>query len=114
MILSIDHPDFAAPLFRRLFGSLSAHTTGPARTCETCHLSPVALGLGEGRLENRDGRWTFSPAWQPLQDGLPADAWTTLEAQSPGSGTYPNDRSFNHEEIDRILNNWRNAGHPDK
>ena len=114
MILSIDHPDFAAPLFRRLFGSLSAHTTGPARTCETCHLSPVALGLGEGRLENRDGRWTFSPAWQPLQDGLPADAWTTLEAQSPGSGTYPNDRSFNHEEIDRILNNRRNAGHPDK
>lgn len=106
MIMSVDHPDFSAPLFRRVFGSLSPHTTGAARTCETCHQSTVAMGLGEGRLENHAGDWAFRPTHQPLQDGLPADAWTTLEAESPGDGTYPNDRSFNREEIMRILNKW--------
>jgi hypothetical protein len=109
MIMSVHHPDFAPPLFRRLFGALSPHTTGPARNCASCHRSPVALGLGEGRLENQAGQWLFRPAHGSLQDGLPADAWTTLGAQHPGSGTYPNDRSFSGEEIRRILNNWHNA-----
>jgi len=113
MIMSIDHPDFTAPLFRRLFGALSPHTTGPARTCESCHRSPVALGLGEGRLENAAGQWSFHPAQQALQDGLPADAWTTLDAGHPGRGSYPNDRSFNAAEMRRILNDWRKAGSSD-
>ena len=113
MIMSIDHPDFAVPLFRRLFGALSPHTTGPARDCKSCHRSPVALGLGEGRLENAAGQWSFHAARQALQDGLPADAWTTLDAENPGRGTYPNDRSFNAGEMRRILNNWRKAGSSD-
>jgi hypothetical protein len=107
MIMSIDHPDFAAPLFRRLFGSLSPHTTGPARDCASCHASPVALGLGEGRLENRAGQWLFHPAHPALQDGLPADAWTSLEADHPGPGSYPKDRSFSRVELRRILNHGR-------
>jgi hypothetical protein len=113
MIMSIDHPDFTAPLFRRLFGALSPHTSGPARACDSCHRSPVALGLGEGRLENAAGQWSFHPERQALQDGLPADAWTTLDAEHPGRGTYPNDRSFNAGEMRRILNNWRKAGSSD-
>jgi len=111
MIMSVHHPDFEAPLFRRLFGSLSPHTTGPARRCASCHQSPVALGLGEGELEHRAGQWLFHPAYGTLQDGLPADAWTTLEARHPGPGTYPDDRSFNGEELRRILNSGRDM-HP--
>lgn len=109
MIMTIDHPDFTAPLFRRLFGALSPHTTGSARACESCHHSSVALGLGEGRLENDAGQWSFRSTQQALQDGLPADAWTTFEAEHPGRGTYPNDRSFNAEETGRILNGWHPA-----
>lgn len=109
MIMFIDHPDFTVPLFRRLFGALSPHTTGSARACESCHRSPVALGLGDGRLVYTAGQWSFRPTRQALRDGLPADAWTTLEAEHPGRGTYPNDRSFNAEEMSRILNNWHPA-----
>lgn len=107
MIMSVEHPEFSAPLFRRLFARLSAHTTGAARRCESCHRSSVALGLGEGDLYQQNGRWMFSPTQPPRQDGLPADAWTTLEADKPAGSTRPVDRSFNREEIRRILNNWR-------
>lgn len=114
MIMSVDHPDYSEPLFSRLFGSISAHTTGPARSCESCHVSSVALGLGEGSLNKLDGRWIFTPEFPALQDGLPADAWTTLEANTPASGTRPHERSFNREEIHRILNSWRGDIHPDR
>ena len=104
MIMTIDHPNIEVPSFQRLFGSLAPHTTGPARSCNSCHTDPVALGLGEGRLEQRTGQWHFKPAHPPLADGLPADAWTTLEATQPGSGSYPGDRSFNQQELIHILN----------
>ena len=106
MIMTVEHPDIGEPLFRRLFGALSPHTTGRARSCTSCHASPVALGPGEGALVQRGAVWTFAPTHPPLADGLPADAWTKLRAERPGSGTYPQDRSFSHGEIQRILNNW--------
>ena len=107
MILSIQHPDLDEQLFRRLFGALSPHTTGPTRPCVSCHHSPVALGLGKGRLEHRDGRWHFQATQPALADGLPADAWTTLEADQPGAGSHPGDRSFNRDERLRILDSGR-------
>jgi hypothetical protein len=72
-------------------------------------MPPVALGLGEGELEKRAGQRRFRPAHGILQDGLPADAWTTLEAGHPGHGTCPNDRSFNGEELRCLLNSGRNV-----
>ena len=104
MILSIDHPDPTVPPFQRLFGSLAPHTTGPARSCGSCHANPVALGLGEGRLVQQAGQWRFHARHPALADGLPGDAWTTLGAAQPGSGSYPGDRSFNQEELVHILN----------
>jgi len=107
MIMTVDHPDWEKPRFRRLFGSLSPHTTGRSRTCEECHLSPIALGLGEGQLEKRAGHWTFVATHTTLDDGLPADAWTRLGAETPGEGTHPGDRSFSREEILRVLTHWK-------
>jgi hypothetical protein len=103
MILSVDHPQFSEPLFRRLFAQLSPHTTGPARSCESCHRSATALGLGSGQLEKKDGLWSFTPAMKLLHDGLPADAWTDLAGSRGGDALKHGVRSFNRHEMERIL-----------
>ncbi len=103
MILSVDHPQLAEPLFRRLFAPLAPHTSGPARSCESCHRSSTALGLGSGQLEQEDGHWSFLPEVKLLHDGLPADAWTDLAGNRGGDSLVPGARSFDGHEIERIL-----------
>ena len=109
MIMTVDHPAWERTLFRRLFGALAPHTTGRSRTCQSCHRSPVAVGLGEGELYRQGAEWRFIPAQPVLGDGLPADAWTELDAETPGLGSYPGDRSFDHGELRRILNSGRES-----
>ena len=103
MIMTVDHPAWERPRFRRLFGALAPHTTGRSRSCQSCHRSPVAVGLGEGELYRQGGEWRFTPAQPALEDGLPADAWTRLGAETPGLGSHPGDRWFDDGEIRRIL-----------
>lgn len=103
MILTIEHPDWPAPRFRRRFAALSPHTIGKARPCASCHRDPLALGLGRGTLEPRDRGWTLHPTTPPGPDGLPGDAWTRLDADRPGQGTRPGERSLDRNEIRRIL-----------
>ncbi|MDP1901533.1 MAG: hypothetical protein Q8K96_13925 [Rubrivivax sp.] len=132
MILTIDRnlvpgapPD---TLFQRLFAPISAHTTQrQARSCESCHNDPVALGFGKGKLTfevngkgdakgrtdpagrtgptGRTGRWRFAPT-EPAspQDGLPADAWTGFLAERQGMvSTQAGARPFSLAEQRRIL-----------
>jgi hypothetical protein len=103
MILRVEHPSWDKPLFRRLFARVSPHTIGAARSCTSCHHSPVALGLGRGALERQGGDWRFTPARADLSDGLPADAWTSLESTTTGASTWLGERSFTAGEISRIL-----------
>ncbi|MDJ0872766.1 MAG: hypothetical protein QNJ87_13480 [Gammaproteobacteria bacterium] len=103
MILTVEHPDWGAPRFRRFFAATAPHTVGRARSCASCHRSPVALGLGRGHLSHSTTDWLFEPVRKPAPDGLPADAWTSLGAERPGEGTRPGERSFNQAEIQRIL-----------
>ncbi len=107
MIMSIEHEDWQHGRFVRRFGSLSPHTTGKARSCGSCHRSSTALGLGEGRLEKKNGIWQFQSERSPLADGIVADASTRLDADDPGLGSYPGDRSFNPSELKRILDGYR-------
>lgn len=118
MIMTIDRnlqagsaPDI---VFRRLFAPIAAHTTQRlARSCASCHNSPVALGLGQGELRfspaapgpKRLGRWQFKPARTASpQDGLPEDAWTGFLAPRSGRvSTQPGARPFNVAEQQRIL-----------
>jgi hypothetical protein len=117
MILTIDRnlqrgqpPD---TIFRRLFSPLSAHTTQrQARSCESCHNDPVALGYGKGhlRFESRGqaagtGRWHFTPARAASpHDGLPEDAWTGFLAERSGMvSTQAGARPFSVAEQQRIL-----------
>jgi hypothetical protein len=103
MIMQVEHPDWEAPLFKRLFAVMEPHTTGASRSCESCHRSSQALALGKGVLRFANGKWRFRPDKKPLQDGLPADAWTSLDGRQKGQAADGESRPFSAEEIARIL-----------
>ncbi|MGD2081916.1 MAG: hypothetical protein PVF91_03065 [Chromatiales bacterium] len=103
MILRIDHPDEAVSRFRRLFAPVTPHTTGRSRACASCHGPPQALGLGGGVLSRADEEWVLTPDARVLADGLPADAWTGLGAETRGEATREGARPLNREEILRVL-----------
>lgn len=104
MIMRVEHPDWDSPLFKRLFAVSEPHTTGTARSCESCHRSSQALALGQGVLIRNNGKWSFRPAREQLQDGLPADAWTSLDGRLKGQATDGKSRPFNAAEMQQILN----------
>ena len=103
MILTIEHPDWNTARFARLFARISPHTTGRARSCQSCHQSPVAMGLGAGKLGRSQDSWHLTRQFESLSDGRPADAWTTLHQLQPGTASQTGDRSFTTDEILRIL-----------
>ncbi|MEE4297163.1 MAG: hypothetical protein V2J20_11185 [Wenzhouxiangella sp.] len=103
MIRTIDHPDWAETQFRRYFAPLSPHTVGKARSCEDCHRSSQALGLGRGQLSHDGTQWSFEPDQEHLQDGLPADAFTDLSGHG-GQTTRHGARALTPAEIQRVLN----------
>ena len=104
MIMQVDHPNWEQPLFQRLFALSEPHTTGPSRSCDSCHRNSSALGLGLGTLSKVDGTWNFRATRENLQDGLPADAWTSMDGKLRGGTSGDNVRPFDTAEILRILN----------
>ncbi|MDJ0656597.1 MAG: hypothetical protein QNJ40_20725 [Xanthomonadales bacterium] len=102
MIMTLEHPDLAQQKFLRVFAPLSPHTSGPARGCASCHQSSVALGLGRGEIVIESDGYRFVPASRLLQDGLPADAWTSLDGLG---GDVPRDgqRPLNPREMQTVL-----------
>jgi len=103
MIMTVEHPDLEKPRFLRMFGALSPHTTGRSRSCASCHRNPFALGLGEGTLEKHGGTWRFEPSHDLLEDGLAADAWTSLDGSLRGTSAQTGQRPLSAEEIRRVL-----------
>ena len=100
MVLTFAHPDLEAPRFVRRFAALVPHTTGRARSCESCHRSAEAVGLGRGRIARTTTGLAFNPVGAPREDGLAEDAWTSLDAAPrPVRGPRP----FDAGEIRRIL-----------
>lgn len=103
MIMTLVHPDWDEEKFVRAFAPLSPHTIGTARSCESCHRSSVALGLGQGKIELRDGKIQFTPARSLAQDGLPADAWTNVDGSVGGTAARDGHRPLNAGEMTSIL-----------
>jgi hypothetical protein len=93
MVLSIDLATFEMgkggqeEIFKRLYSPVSPHTIAPeGRTCVSCHLDPLALGYGRGRLDysirNGAGYFEFTPRFENSRfDGLPEDAWIGFLAE---------------------------------
>ena len=104
MIMSVAHPELEGEKFLRVFGPLSPHTIGPARTCASCHRSSEALGLGAGTLTGENGDLVFHPARELLRDGLPADSWTNLDNSLGGGTPFPDQRPLTPAEMRSIFN----------
>lgn len=103
MIMTIKHPDRGGDQFVRRFAPISPHTIGPSRSCESCHRSSEALGLGQGALSMEEGELRFTPAMPALADGLPADAWTNVGGTRGGRAPRAGQRPFDLEEMLRIF-----------
>jgi hypothetical protein len=103
MIMTLDHPDWEEEKFVRVFAPLSPHTTGKARSCESCHRSSDALGLGRGQIQVEGDALQFTPQHKILRDGLPTDAWTDPTGQfggnTPREGLHP----LSPAEMKRVL-----------
>ena len=114
MILTITRNSGASathdPICWRLYARTFAHTIRrEARSCESCHNDPVAIGFGQGALRfeisGGTGHWLFTPENGPSSlDSLPADAWTGFQQTRVGMVSTRDDvRPFTTEEQHRIL-----------
>ncbi len=106
MVLDLDATEAGGPkISRRLYSSFDPHSTGKkARTCESCHLSAWALGLGTGTLDLTGPEPAFTPATPAAEDRrMASDAWTHLDAEHPGVGTRVGLRSLDARELRRTL-----------
>lgn len=83
----------------RLHAAIVPHRTQTsARTCESCHLDAMALGLGGGILDVTGDAVVFLPT----RAGAP-DGWTTLFPETPARTTRVGGRSLDHLEQRRVL-----------
>lgn len=94
-------------IFKRLFAPSFSHTINKkGRSCISCHLNPLALGYGSGKLELlKSRRWLFTPVYKLLkEDGLPSDAWIGfLKERYENSTTRTYTRPFTIAEQKKIL-----------
>ncbi len=104
MIMTVAHPDWEDDKFVRMFAPLSPHTTGKSRSCQSCHDSSRALGLGRGTLKTTADGMEFQPAYKLLGDGLPADAWTNIGNSLGGRAPVAGQRPLNLSEMEAIQN----------
>lgn len=111
MILSIDMNNTAKQkIFKRLYAPAFSHTIiKPQNQCKICHNNPVAMGFGRGELKllvrDKLSSWSFTPKYtQSKADNLPMDAWIGfLNITGIGKTTRTNTRSFNYNELNKIL-----------
>ncbi len=96
--------------FRRLtIAWMDPHTTSKkGRSCKNCHDDPRALGLGRGTLTATSGGWHFKPDMSMHSTALgidhPLDAFVSINGTSLVHTSRPWLRTFNKDEIYRILN----------
>lgn len=99
-------------VFRRMFSPTFSHTVSKdGLSCQDCHLSSWAVGLGLGELRRNP---EITAEELPLEfipdrtahpaDGLPRDAWTGfLETRTVDTATRVGARPFNREEQVAVL-----------
>ncbi len=93
---------------RFTMAAINPHTTqAKGRICENCHNSTKTLGLGEGTVVKKDGKWRFFPIDQGV-DTLKGrtvgfDTFVTIDGKPLQHGSRADLRPFNGEELRRIL-----------
>lgn len=93
---------------RFTMAAINPHTTqARGRGCADCHSSSKTLGLGEGTVMKKEGKWHFVPVDQGVETlqgrtvGL--DNFVTIDGKPLQKGSRKNLRPFNGRELHRIL-----------
>lgn len=109
MVLTIDFGD-GGTRFQRLYAPIASHTIRrEARSCESCHADPLALGWGRGTIAFVSSGGTWTPRFTPRfprrpEDGLPQDAWLGVFARrGPEATTRTTTRPLDPAEQRRIV-----------
>jgi len=109
MITVIDKKGEIEKSFDRFtMAAINPHTTqAKGRSCVDCHASTKTVGLGEGRLVERNGKMVFEGTEQGVVTSVgqtvPLDAYVTLEGEPLQHSSRPELRPFNGEELSAIL-----------
>ncbi|MCB1320464.1 MAG: hypothetical protein KDK34_09440 [Leptospiraceae bacterium] len=97
-------------IWRNLFAPIAPHTTGPSRSCRSCHLSSQALGFGRGEMRWESNHWVFYNRYAGTDRGpygtLAADGWIEPFRSYPTVlqfSTRPGLRPFSPREQRTIL-----------
>ena len=93
---------------RFTMAAINPHTTQrKGRTCVECHASSKTVGLGEGTIYSRDGKWFFNPVDRGVETlggrTVSLDAFVSLEGEPLQHASRPELRPFNKEELLKIL-----------
>ena len=93
---------------RFTMAAINPHTTqAKGRSCADCHNSTKTVGLGEGTVVKKDGKWKFYPVDQGVDtlEGRTVgfDTFVTIDGKQLQHGSRENLRPFNGEELKRIL-----------
>jgi len=93
---------------RFTMAAINPHTTqAKGRECADCHSSPKTLGLGEGTVRKKDGRWEFFPVDRGVDtlqgQTVGFDNFVTIDGVQLQHGSRDNLRPFNGDELHRIL-----------
>ena len=94
---------------RFTMAAINPHTIqAKGRECKDCHASPKTIGLGEGTVQKKDGKWSFTPVERGVKgpDGQQTpgfDNFVTIEGKALQYGSRANLRPFNGDELKRIL-----------
>jgi len=88
------------------------HTTQKkSRTCVDCHFNPATLGLGRGNLDMKGETILFAPFFDSNRSGMPfgypIDAFVSPEGKQFQSTSRQKARSFNRDELHRIVGAYR-------
>jgi len=93
---------------RFTMAAINPHTIqAGGRDCADCHSSPKTLGLGEGTVLKKDGKWAFIPIDQGVDTlngrTVGFDNFVTIDGKALQHGSRKDLRPFNGEELHRIL-----------
>jgi hypothetical protein len=93
---------------RFTMAAINPHTTqAKGRSCKDCHAEPKTVGLGEGTVTKKNGKWEFFPNDQGVDTAsgrtVGLDTFVTIEGKPLQHGSRKDLRPFNKDELQRIL-----------
>jgi len=109
VVTLIDEEGKIAGGFNRFtMAAINPHTTqAKGRSCEECHSSTKTIGLGEGTVVKKEGKWEFHPVGQGVDTlkgkTVAFDSFVTIDGKQLQHASRDNLRPFNGDELKRIL-----------